>query len=174
MTLGKVAYYHAGGDVLGSDVSRWHWPWRSSPWPWHKVLGIVLESYFCWVAELRWKLSLHVFLLLHYYSTGARTIYTTLILTQLICCWTKYAACPCSVQPTLSPAGAHFCTPATSAPVEHIFSQSWLMMRNIMRARVTGCLKHLSIWRTMPVSSDFVSVHLQCGLKVISYVTLQA
>jgi len=50
-------------------------------------------------------------LLLHYYSTGARTIYTILSNNQL---------CPLLQR--------IFCTPAMSAPVERIFSQSRLMM----------------------------------------------
>ena len=88
-----------------------------------KSLVLSLKVIFVWVSELRWKLSGHEFLLLHYYSTGARTTYT-----KLHWFWPRWfvvgqSLAHASVQPTLSFTGAHSCTPATSTIVERIFSQ---------------------------------------------------
>jgi len=107
----------------------------------YKVLVLSMKVTFVRVSELHWKLNGHVFLLLHYYSTGARTIYTTLILTKLICRWTKFAACLCTTN--FVPYWSAFLAPQLRLSQWNAFSprvDKW-WCAHIVCAWATHCLK---------------------------------
>jgi len=102
-----------------------------------KSLVLSLKVTFVWVSELRWKLAWCCFCFI--ITVLVLVLYTLSYIDfdPVDLPFDKVCHMPRSIQPILSLTGAHFCTPATSAPVSAFSLSQW--------------------WRAMPVSSHFVS-----------------